>query len=149
MSRLNSIVGYAILIGSVLFMFWVTPRLDIPNVPARRSVMGGILLVGLIGVLYFNSSPPEHPTDKHEIEAWVSASERGRTNFLFGYVLSGFKWFIPVLVIGFIHDYFRESSVLNNLGIYAAIGLAWIFNFYLSGVSLWDVAETAYQSRHV
>ena len=149
MSRLKSIVGYVILFGAVFFMLWVTPRLEIRNVLARRSAMGGILLIGLIGSIYLSTTPPEHPTDKDEIEAWAPSSQLGRTKFLFGYVLSGLKWFIPVLVIGFIHDYFRETSVLNNVGIYAAIGLAISFTFYLSGIRLWNVAEAAYRSRHV
>jgi hypothetical protein len=91
---------------------------------------------------------PSAPTDRDEIEAWRPSSELGQTGFLLRYVFSGFKWFIPVLVVGFIHDYLRESSMLNNVGIYGAIGLAWIFTFYLSGVRLWKGAETAYRSRH-
>lgn len=149
MPSLKSICGYAILIGAVLCMLWVTPRLDIPNVAVRRSILGGILFFGLICALYFNASRPGRPTDRHEIDAWGLIIERGRTSFLLGYVFSGFKWFIPVLVIGLIHDYLHESSMVNNVGIYGSIGLAWIFNFYLSGIRLWDVADIAYRSRHL
>ena len=39
--------------------------------------------------------------------------------------------------------------MIDNIGIYAAIALAWIFNFYLSGLRLWDVAETVYRAQHL
>jgi hypothetical protein len=149
MFRLRSIFGYAILIGAVLLVFWLSQHLDIPNVAVRRSLLGGILLVGLIAVLYFSASHPSPPTDRHEIEAWGPTIESGRSNFLLRYVFSGFKWFIPVLVIGLIHDYLHETSMIDNIGIYAAIALAWIFNFYLSGLRLWDVAETVYRAQHL
>jgi hypothetical protein len=149
MFRLRSIFGYAILIGAVLLVFWASQHLDIPNVAVRRSLLGGILLVGLIAVLYFSASHPSPPTDRHEIEAWGPTIESGRSNFLLRYVFSGFKWFIPVLVIGLIHDYLHETSMIDNIGIYAAIALAWIFNFYLSGLRLWDVAETVYRAQHL
>lgn len=148
MLRLNSIFGYAILIGAVLLLSWVAPRLDIPNVAVRRSVLGGILFVGLMAAIYFNASQPSSPTNRQEIEAWGPLIESGRANFLLGYVFSGVRWFIPVLVIGLIHDYFRESSLIDNVGIYAAIGSAWALTFYLSGVRLWNAAEAAYRSRH-
>lgn len=149
MPRLKSILGYAILIGAVLLIFWVTQRIDVPNVALRRTMLSSILLIGLICALYFNAPRRLPAIDKDEIEAWEPLINRGQTKFLFDFVFSGFKWFVPVLVIGLICDSFYETSMVNNLGIYGAIGLAWLFNFYLSGVRFWRAAEIAYRSRSI
>ena len=148
MPSLKSIFGYAILIGSILILFWVTPILDVANVAVRRSIIGGILFIGLIGALYFNVPRPLLPDDRSEIEAWEELIAGGQPKFLLNFVFSGFKWFIPLLVFFLIRDYFRETSMVNNLGIYGAIGLAWMFNFYLNGVRLWH-AGVAYRSRYL
>jgi hypothetical protein len=86
--------------------------------------------------------------ERGEIKLLAEEGKQGKTRFIIDEVFSGsYKWFVLIIITFLlIRDYFCESAITNNLGLYIAIIFIFIFIRLRFAFSLWNKIEKAYKS---
>ncbi len=144
----KSILGYSIAIGTGLTIVVVSNHLQmIESVFIQRAILGAILLVGLVSGTKFWLAPfPQ--MEQGEIKLLAEEGKQGKIRYIIDDVFTRDFTGLVLVIFTFllIRDYFRESSIVNNLGLYTAIILIFIFIRMRLAFSQWKEIEKAYKS---
>jgi hypothetical protein len=148
MFKLNSILGYLVIILTVILILWVDNHYEWFNsVFLQRSLIGLIYFIGLIiGGLCFI---PQNTIPQNEKKLWQEIRKQGKTRFILNEIFeAGYHWLIVLGLVGLLlaRDYFREDSFINNLGLYAPIPLIMLFVRYYTATKMWKESERLIKS---
>jgi len=146
--KAKSILAYAIGIATILIIVVVSNQLqEIESVFVQNAILGAIFFLGYASAALLLIEPfPQ--LEEGEIKLLAEEGKQGKTRFIINDVFSkGFLWIALAIITFFLlRDYFRESSLINNLGWYAALILLFIFVRLRLALSYWKEIEKAYKS---
>jgi hypothetical protein len=147
--KTRSIIGFLIGLVTALVIIVVSNHYlqGIESVFVQRVILGGILFIGYASAACLLVSPfPQ--MERGELKLLAEEGKQGKVRFIIDEVFSGnFKWYVlAIITFLLIRDYFRETSMLNNLGLYSAIILIFVFVRLRFAFSYWNEIEKAYKS---
>lgn len=155
MSKMNSVVAFAIFILLGFFGAWLVGFFETTNPSANVSgwdllvaFLGFLILVSaLIGIVLLIRRNIPHNTEKDMTE-WKSIRKQGKQRYIRAAIVKG-VFLGLVFLLPLIAYYPRANSFgpsLNRFWIYAALFLASVFGSYCAALRTWNANERDYEA---
>ncbi len=155
MSKMNSIVAFAIFVSLGFFGAWLVGLFETTNPSANVSgwelllaFLGFLILVAaLIGIVLLIRRNIQHGTEKDMAE-WKSIRKQGKRRYFRAAIVKG-VFLGLVFLLPLIAYYQKANSFgpsINRLWIYAALFLASVLASYFAALRTWNANERDYEA---
>lgn len=155
MSKMNSIVAFAILVSLGLFGAWLvglfettSPSANVSGGDLLVAVFGFLILVAaLIGIVLLIRRYLQHNPERDMTE-WKTIRKQGKQRYIRAAIVKGIFLGL-VFLLPLIAYYPKINSFgpgLNRFWIYATLFFAAIFGSYLAAVRTWKANERDYEA---
>jgi hypothetical protein len=147
LARKTSILAYVVSVSTGVLVFWVNTQLPDDLSPlVSRSILGLVLLIGAAIAIMLFAPETIHPLAESDMDVWGVYRSRGKSSHLMNRAVRGFIAGLALVSFLLFRDYFRESPLLNNLGLYAVMVLLFIFALSYPAAKQWDAHEKEYEA---
>lgn len=147
MARKTSILAYVVSAFTGVVIFWVNTQLPDGLSPlVSRSILGFVLLIGAAIAIMLFAPETIHPLGESDMLAWEAYRGQGKSKHVMNRAVRGFMAGFAIVLFFLFRDYFRESSLENNLGLYAVVVLLFIFALSYPAAKQWNAHEKEYKA---